>query len=157
MSVRTGDRAPGFALPAAPGEVVDVGAAFGERPVVLLFFPLAFSSVCTSEMRSVRDDWSRWEDLDAAVYAISVDSPFVTRTFREEHDLPFPVLSDFNREVSRRYDVLYEEYYGLEGVAKRSAFVVGLDGRVVYDWIAERDDVEPDYEAVRSAVKRSGR
>lgn len=153
MSVRTGDEAPGFELPAAPGEVVDVGAAIGERPVVLLFFPLAFSSVCTSEMRAVRDDWSRWADLDADVYAISVDSPFVTRKFREENALPFPVLSDFNREVSRRYGVLYEEYFGLEGVAKRSAFVVGPDGRVAYDWVSERDDVEPDYEALLRAVE----
>lgn len=155
MSVRTGDVAPGFALPAAPGEIVDVGATIGERPVVLLFFPLAFSSVCTREMGSVRDDWGRWKELDAAVYAISVDSPFVTRRFSEENDLPFPVLSDFNREVSRRYDVLYEEYFGLEGVAKRSAFVVGPDGRVAYDWVSERDDVEPDYEAVRAAVEGS--
>lgn len=103
MSVRTGDRAPGFALPAAPGEVVDVGEAIGRRPVVLLFFPLAFSAVCTREMGSVRDDWSRWEDLDAAVYAISVDSPFVTRKFRDEHDLPFRVLSPaYSHRILRR-------------------------------------------------------
>lgn len=155
MSVRTGDRAPAFALPAAPGEVVDVGRAIGERPVVLLFFPLAFSSVCTSEMCAVRDDWGRWEELDAEVYAISVDSPFVARRFREEHGLPFPVLSDFNKEVSRRYGVLYEEYFGLRGVARRAAFVVGSKGLVVYDWVSERDDVEPDYEALRTAVERS--
>lgn len=156
MSVRTGDRAPAFALPAAPGEIVDVGEAIGERPVVLLFFPLAFSSVCTSEMCAVRDDWSRWKELDAEVYAISVDSPFTTREFRERHGLPFPVLSDFNREVSRLYGVLYEEYFGLEGVAKRSAFVVGPDGRVAYAWVSERDDVEPDYEAIREAARGSG-
>lgn len=154
MSVRTGDRAPAFALPAAPGEVVDVGRTLGERPVVLLFFPLAFSSVCTSEMCAVRDDWDRWEELGAEVYAISVDSPFVARKFREEHGLPFPVLSDFNKEVSRRYGVLYEEYFGLRGVARRAAFVVGSKGLVVYDWVSERDDVEPDYEALRDAVER---
>lgn len=156
MSVRTGDRAPAFALPAAPGEVVDVGEAIGRGPVVLLFFPLAFSSVCTQEMCAVRDDWSRWEELDAEVYAISVDSPFVARKFREEHDLPFPVLSDFNKEIAGRYGVLYEEYFGLEGVAKRSAFVIGPDGRVAYDWVSERDDVEPDYEGIRAAVESAG-
>lgn len=153
--VRTGDPAPGFALPAAPGEVVDVGEAIGTRPVVLLFFPLAFSSVCTREMCAVRDDWDRWAELDAAVYAISVDSPFVTRRFREEHGLPFPVLSDFNRDVSRRWGTLYEEYFGLEGVSKRAAFVVAPDGTVAYDWVSEVDDVEPDYAAVRAAVAAS--
>lgn len=155
MSVRTGDPAPPFALPAAPGEVVDVGEAIGGRPVVLLFFPLAFSSVCTSEMCAIRDDWERWADLDAAIYAISVDSPFVTRRFREELGLPFPVLSDFNKAVSRRYGALYEEYFGLEGVSKRSAFVVAPDGTVSYDWVSEADDVEPDYGAIRAAVEAS--
>lgn len=151
--IREGDRAPGFALQAAPGEEVDVGAAIGERPVVLLFFPLAFSSVCTRELCAVRDEWARWGALDADVYAISVDSPFATARFRAEHDLPFPVLSDFNKEVAGAYGVLYEEWYGLRGVAKRSAFVIGRDGVVTYAWVTEDADVEPDYAAVRAAVE----
>lgn len=155
MSVRIGDPAPGFSLPAAPGEIVDVGESIGERPVVLLFFPLAFSSVCTSEMCAVRDDWARWADLGADVYAISVDSPFVVRRFRQDLDLPFPILSDFNRTVSRRYGTLYEEYFGLEGVSKRSAFVVDPDGTVAYAWVSDDDEVEPDWAAIREAIEAS--
>ena len=153
MQVSTGDAAPGFALPAAPGEIVDVGARIGERPVVLLFFPLAFSSVCTEEMCAVRDDWSAWTELDAEVFGISVDSPFVTRRFREELGLPFPLLSDFNHDVAAAYGVLYEDYFGLRGVAKRSAFVIGRDGRIVWAWVSERDDVLPDFERVREAAR----
>lgn len=154
MRLKVGDPAPRFALPAAPGEIIDVGERIGRRPVVLLFFPLAFSSVCTEEMCAVRDDWSAWEALDANVYGISADSPFVTRRFREELGLPFPLLSDFNHDVGAAYGVLYEDYYGLKGVARRSAFVIGGDGVVAYAWVGGRDDVLPDFDAVREAVRR---
>ncbi len=152
MPLTIGDIAPRFALPAAPGEIVDVGARMGERPVVLLFFPLAFSSVCTEELCAVRDSWREWETLDADVFGISVDSPFVTRRFREELDLPFPLLSDFNHEVGAAYGVLYEDYFGLRGVARRAAFVVGTGGRIAYSWVSDRDDVLPDFRAVQDAV-----
>lgn len=153
MPLSTGDRAPGFALPAAPGEIVDVGAEIGARPIVLFFFPLAFSSVCTEELCEVRDGWREWQDADAAVYGISVDSPFANRRFREDLDLPFPLLSDFNHDVGAEYGVLYEDYFGLRGVARRAAFVIGTDGRIAYAWVSERDDVLPDFEAVRRAVR----
>lgn len=149
MAVREGDRAPGFTLPAAPGEEVDVGARFGRERVVLLFVPLAFSPVCTTELRTVAD---RWGELDARVYAVSVDSPFVVERFREAEGLPFPVLSDFNREVIDEWGVLEEEMMGLRGVARRSAFVVGADGRVTYRWVSDDPGVEPDYEEIRAAV-----
>lgn len=148
-----GDPAPVFRLPAGPGEEVDVGEPMGERPVVLLFFPLAFSSVCTAEMCRFRDDWSEWREADVDVFAISVDSPFVTREFREANDLPFPVLSDFNRDVSRRYGVLAEEMWGLRGIARRAVFVVDGRGRIAWSWIAEDSGEEPDYGAVRRAAE----
>lgn len=153
MPLSKGDIAPGFALPAAPGEIVDVGARIGERPIALLFYPLAFSSVCTDEMCAVRDEWGGWEELDADVFGISADSPFVTRRFREELKLPFPLLSDFNHEVAAAYGVLYEEYFGLRGVARRAVYVLGTDGRIAYSWVGERDDVLPDFSAVRRAVR----
>jgi peroxiredoxin len=153
MPLTIGDTAPRFTLPAEPGEIVDVGARMGERPVVLLFFPLAFSSVCTEELCTVRDSWDEWEALGADVFGISVDSPFVTRRFREELGLPFPLLSDFNHDVGSAYGVLYEDYFGLRGVARRAAFVVGTDGRIAYAWVGERDDVLPDFPAVRKAVR----
>lgn len=154
MTIRVGDRAPAFSLPEAPGREVRVEPS--RRPAVLLFFPLAFSSVCTRELCAVRDEWEAWKELDADVYAISVDSPFTAAKMRADHDLPFPVLSDFNREVADMVGVLYDEWYGLRGVAKRSAFVVEPGGRVAYAWVTEDADVEPDYAAVRAAVAGAG-
>jgi peroxiredoxin len=157
MTAEVGGPAPTFTLPDRPGHQLDLGERIGSRPVVLLFFPLAFSSVCTAELCAVRDDWERWKELGADVYAISVDSPFVAARFRETHDLPFPVLSDFNREVAREYGVLYEEFYGLQGVAKRAVFVIDTEGRIAHRWVSEDADVEPDYQAVRDAAKRAGK
>jgi peroxiredoxin len=151
-SIQTGERAPTFALPHRPGETIDLSDHLGREKVVLLFIPLAFSSVCTTELRTVRDSWEGWQDLDASVFAISVDSPFVTAHFRDLEDFPFLVLSDFNKDVSGAYGVLAEHLAGLKGVAKRSVFVIGSDGRVAYVWVSEDAGVEPDYEAVRQAV-----
>lgn len=153
MAVQEGDRAPGFTLPAAPGEEVDAGALFGRERVVLLFFPLAFSPVCTTEMGVFSNRWDRFADLDVRIFGVSVDSPFVTAKFREEEGIPFPILSDFNREVTPEWGVLHDELLGLEGVAKRSVFVVGGDGVVSYRWVSDDPDVEPDYEQVRAAVE----
>lgn len=151
--IQVGEQAPVFTLPDQPGHEIDFGARVSDKPVVLLFFPLAFSSVCTDEMCGLRDDWSVWADLDADVYAISIDSPFVTQKFRDEHDLPFPVLSDFNKVVAAAYDVLYEEFFGMNGVAKRSAFVIGRDGKIAYAWSTDDAGVLPDFEAVRAAIE----
>lgn len=153
MPVEEGDRAPGFTLPAAPGQDIDIGSLIGVERVVLLFFPLAFSPTCTTELGTFRDRWEEFDDLDARVFAISVDSPFVTDLFRREESIPFPVLSDFNREVAERYGVLYDELLGLEGVGKRSVFVIGPDGTVTYRWVSEDPGVEPDYDAIREAVR----
>lgn len=155
MTIREGEAAPAFALPARPRERVDVGEHLGREKVVLLFFPLAFSSTCTAEVCRVRDDWESWRGLGARVFGITVDSPFVTDRFREAERLPFPVLSDFNREVAGRYGVLYDELLGLRGVPKRAVFVIGRDGRVAYRWVSENAGVEPPYEEVRDAVARA--
>lgn len=155
MSIQAGEKAPHFTLPDEPGNEIDVGERIGKRPVVLLFFPLAFSSVCTTEMCAMRDDWSQWSDLDADVFGISVDSPFVNVKFREENDIPFPLLSDFNKTVAADYGVLYKEFFGMHGVAKRSAFVIGTDGNVIYQWVTEDAGVEPDYQGVQEAVARA--
>jgi len=152
LPVRAGDRAPGFSLPSRPGERVDLAEHLGRDRVVLLFFPLAYSSVCTTELCAIRDRWSDYEGLDARVFGISVDSPFVTERFRRDQRLPFPLLSDFNRDVSRAYGVLYDEFYGLKDVAKRAVFVIGADGVVRMAWVSEDADTEPDYEAIHVAL-----
>lgn len=153
MTIREGDRAPGFTLPSGPGREVDVGEGLGTEPVVLLFFPLAFSPVCTTEMDTFTRRWDEFGELGVRVYALSVDSPFVTEKFREEKGLPFPVLSDFNREVAARYGVLHEDLMGLEGVAKRSVFVVDGNGVVVFRWISDDPGVQPPYDEVKAAVE----
>ena len=153
MAIRTGDTAPAFSLPAKPGEIVDVGLTIGRDVVVLVFFPLAFSSVCTAEMKIMAESWDRWRGLGARVFGISVDSPFVTDRFRQVENIPFPILSDFNREVSSLYGVLYEDFFGLKGVAKRSVFVIDRTGTVVYDWVTDDADVEPSYDDVEAAVR----
>ncbi|MCG8469194.1 MAG: redoxin domain-containing protein [Gemmatimonadetes bacterium] len=150
--MEVGATAPSFELAGTPGELVELEDYLGRTKIVLLFYPLAFSGVCTTELCTVRDRWAEFEDLDAAVFGISVDSPFATTAFRAAESIPFPLLSDFNREVSRRWDVLYDEFFGMQGVSKRAVFVIGTDGIVAYAWVTEDADVEPDYDAVKAAV-----
>ncbi len=152
MAVQKGDSAPSFTLPARPGEQIDVGTHLGREPVVLLFFPLAFSPVCTDEMCHMRDTWQQWEGAKAKVFGISVDSPFVTERFRQDQNIPFPLLSDFNKTVSAQYGVLHEDLKGMRGVSKRSAFVIGPDGKVAYRWVTEDPKVQVPFDEVRQAL-----
>lgn len=153
MSIRKGDKAIGFTLPAKPGETVDLTQHLGRDKIVLLFFPLAFSPVCTKEMCGIRDSWSEWETLEAKVFGISVDSPFVTDRFRTEMKIPFPILSDFNKDVSAQYGALHGEIMGLKGVAKRAAFVIDPAGTVIYDWVSDDPSVMPDFEKIKAALE----
>jgi peroxiredoxin len=151
MAIKTGDTAPAITLPVRPKEMVEV--PIGQEKVVLLFFPLAFSPVCTDEMCQMRDSWSEWEALDAKVLGISVDSPFVTDRFRSEEKIPFDLLSDFNKVVSSTYGVLHEDLIGLKGVAKRSAFVIDADGKVAYAWVTDDPRVQVPFDEVKAALK----
>jgi peroxiredoxin len=153
MSIKKGDRAIEFNLPQKPKDEVDLGQYIGKEKVVLLFFPLAFSGVCTAEMCAMRDNWNQFENLGAKVFGISVDSPFVTDKFRQTENIPFPILSDFNKDVSRKYGVLHDDLMGLKGVSKRSAFVIGQDGTVKYAWVTEDPKVQVDFEAIKAALK----
>ena len=152
MALKVGEAAPTPALFSAPRTPLLLGDYISRQSVVLLFFPLAFSPVCTDEMCRMRDDWSQWEKLGAKVFGISVDSPFVTDKFRAEMDIPFPILSDFNKEVASRYGVLHEELVGLRGVAKRSAFVIDSDGTVAYAWVSDDPKQVPKFDELQSAL-----
>lgn len=155
MPARKGHPAPTFALPHAPGQLVDLATLIGKGPIVLLFFPLAYSPVCTTEMCTFRDDWSKWSQLGCTVLGISVDSPFVVQKFREELNLPFPLLSDFNKTVSKQYGALHRELLGLKGVSKRAAFVLDAAGTVVYRWVSQDPGNQVKFEAIRRAVKKA--
>lgn len=150
-----GTPAPDFSLPPQPGPDRVTLAELRGRPVVLLFFPLAFSEACTEEMCTVAEDWSRWQEIGATVLGISVDSPFVTRKFAQETGVPFPLLSDFNKDAASAYGVLDPDYYGLLGVAKRAAFVVDREGRIAYAWVTEDSSVLPPFDEIRAAVART--
>jgi peroxiredoxin len=156
MALSTGTKAPDFQLKSKqPEGLVDIklSESIAKGPVVLLFFPLAFTSVCESELCSIRDSLGDYEKLDATVYGISVDSPFAQEAFAKANKLNFPLLSDFNKEVSAAYDVLFADLLGFKGVSKRSAFVVGKDGTVLFSSSSDDPKVLPDFNAIQAALK----
>jgi peroxiredoxin len=152
MSVDVGSEAPDFTLVDQDREPVTLRASRG-RPVVLAFFPAAFSSTCTAELCTIRDRMARLNAAAAQVYGISVDSFFTLKAFRESQHFTFPLLSDFNKEVIRLYDVYMEDMIGLKGLAKRSVFVLDRAGVVRYREVLDDARNEPDYDAVFKALQ----
>lgn len=150
--LKPGQQAPVLRLYARPRERIDLADHIGRAPVVLLFFPLAFSSTCTAEMCAVAEDWSAWSALGAHVFGISVDSPYVNVRFAESCNAMFPILSDFNREAIEAYDVVRNDLGGLEHVAERAVFVIDRDGKITYAWQGENPGVMPPFGAIRNAV-----
>jgi len=120
--------------------------------VVVMFVPLAFSSTCTAEFCHIAENWALWGDLGTQILGISIDSPWVNTKWRQEMGVPFPILSDFNREASTAFGVLYDEFLGLRGVAKRSVFVIDSAGVVVYAWVSEDANVLPPFDEIIEAV-----
>jgi len=156
MTLNTGEQAPDFSLKTKNAEgLKDISLSDhkDKQSVVLLFFPFAFTSVCTEETCSVRDDLSSYAELNAQVYGISVDSPFAQEVMSEKQNLNFPLLSDFNKEVSKSYGVLYEDFIGFAGVAKRSAFVVSKDGTILFSWSSDDPKQLPDFDAIKASLK----
>lgn len=154
MALSVGEQAPDFELTLKPKEApLRLEDYHGEKVVVLLFFPLAFSAVCTDEMCRIAENYARWRELDAEVIGISVDSPFANQKFAEECGAHFPILSDFNREVIDAYGVKNEDYYGLKDVAYRSVFVIDRGGTIVYAWNTTDSSVMPDFDEVMKAVE----
>ncbi|WP_421774618.1 redoxin domain-containing protein [Gracilimonas sp.] len=146
------ETAPDFTLKNTKNEYVSLSDFLGERNVVLLFFPLAFSGVCTKELCSTRDNLKIYNSLDAEVFAISIDSFFTLKAFKEANNLNFTLLSDFNKEVSKKYDSLYDNYFGMKGVTKRSVFVINKEGRVVHQEILEDSGQIPDFSKVQEVL-----
>jgi peroxiredoxin len=155
MTLSVGTAAPNFTLKTkTPEGLSDVSLSShkGSSSVVLLFFPFAFTGVCTEETCSVRDDLSAYENLNAKVYGISVDSPFAQEAMALKENLNFPLLSDFNKETSLAYGVLYEDFIGFKGVSKRSAFVVSKDGEILFAWSSEDPKQLPDFQAIKAVL-----
>jgi peroxiredoxin len=151
-SLIIGSKAPDFTLTNSDKQAVTLSENFG-KPIVLLFFPLAFTSVCTAELCSVRDNITFYNQTNATVLGISVDSPFTLAKFKEEQKLNFQLLSDFNKEVSGAYGALYENFVlGLKGVSKRSAFVINTEGNIVYAEVLENAGDQPNFGAIQDAL-----
>ena len=152
MSLQVGDKAPNFSLKSS--DLKDVSLAdFAGKKVVLHFFPLAFTGVCTTQLCTLRDTFGFYEGLNAQVLGVSVDSPFTLAKFKEEQNYQFPLLSDFNKATAAAYGALYEEFVlGLKGVAKRAAFVIDEEGKIAYAEVLEDAGNLPNFEAINKVV-----
>ena len=153
MSVDVGAKAPDFTLTSDERQPVTLSQQRG-KPVVLAFFPAAFSSICEKELCTFRDSMSRLNQAHAQVYGISVDTFFALKAFHDQQKLTFPLLSDFNKEVIRQYDVFNEDMIGLKGIAKRSTFVIDKDGVVRHAEILDDARNEPNYDKVFEALSK---
>lgn len=152
MALAIGQPAPAFTLFSSENKPVSLSDYVGKN-VVLLFFPMAFTSVCTTELCEMRDNLQTYADLNAEILAVSVDSPFTLAKFKAEQNLPFPLLSDFNKDVSDAYGALYENFVmNMKGVSKRAAFVIDENGRIKYVEVLENAGNVPDFNAVKASL-----
>ncbi len=144
--------APDFKLKDTEGNTVQLSDYQVSKAVVLLFFPLAFSSVCTKEVCATRDNLKIYNSLNAEVIGISVDSFFSLKAFKEANNLNFTLLSDFNKEVSTAYNVLDEEFFGMKGVSKRAVFLIDTNGKIVHHEVLEDAGLMPDFSKVQEKL-----
>ncbi|NDA61167.1 MAG: peroxiredoxin [Chitinophagia bacterium] len=153
MSIQPGQIAPDFSLYDSEKNKVTLSALQG-NPVVILFFPAAFTGVCTKELCSVRDNLSAYNATNARVLGISVDSLFTLAKFKEEQQLTFSLLSDYNREASSAFDVLYDVFpaFEMQKVSKRAAFVIDAAGVIRYAEICPTPGDLPDFSAIQSTL-----
>lgn len=152
MALQVGQKAPDFTLFNTEKQEVKLSEQKGQN-VLLLFFPLAFTSVCTAELCSVRDSLKIYESLKAKPFGISVDSLHTLKKFKEEQHLNFELLSDFNREVSNAYGAIYETFgYGMRGVSKRAAFVIDENGIIQYAEVLDNAGLQPNFEAIKETL-----
>jgi glutaredoxin-dependent peroxiredoxin len=155
--LKVGDVAPDFTLPATTGDKVTLSSFRGKAPVVLAFFPAAFSSVCEKELCTLRDWLAGLSAMNTAngnarVYGISVDTFFTLKAFHDQQKFTFPLLSDFNKQVIRDYGVFNEDMIGLKGIAKRAVFVIDKEGTIRYRQVLEDARNEPDYDKLYASL-----
>jgi peroxiredoxin len=152
MKIEVGQKAPGFTLHDTEKKMVSLADQKGTN-VLLLFFPMAFTSVCTKELCNVRDNIALYNNVNAKVFGISVDSPATLAKFKEDQHLNFPLLSDFNKEASAAYGSLYDVFNGwMRGISKRSAFIIDKDGILRYAEVLENAGDLPDFERINAAL-----
>lgn len=153
MTIKKGDKAPNFSLFSSEKKEVALGDYNGKN-LVILFFPLAFTGTCTEELCSVRDNYNVYTKLGAEVVGISVDSLFTLEKFKEQEQYNFTLLSDFNKEASKAYGCLYENFVlGMKEVSKRSSFVVDKHGTIQYAEVLETATDLPNFDAIKATLE----
>lgn len=154
MAIEVGQSAPEFSLFDTEKNKVTL-SSFKGKNVLLLFFPQAFTGTCTKELCAIRDDISRYNNANAVVLGISVDSVFTLGKYKEEQQYNFPLLSDFNKEVSTAYDSIYTDWIlDMKGVSKRSAFIIDKEGVVKYAEVLESAGELPNFEAINKTLEQ---
>jgi len=154
MPLTIGQSAPNFTLFNTEKKEISLTDYKGKN-VVLLFFPLAFTGVCTAELCNIRDNYNSYTSLNAEVIGISVDSLFVLEKFKNSENYNFDLLSDFNKTASKDYDTLYETFaFGMQGVSKRSAFVVDKNGILQYAEVLEDAGKQPNFDSIKACLEK---
>ncbi|MEN9841687.1 MAG: hypothetical protein RL376_1487 [Verrucomicrobiota bacterium] len=157
MALPVGTRAPDFTLKSKTSDgLVDVklSANFGQKQTVLLFFPLAYTSVCTAELCDITSGLSSYASLGAEVIAISVDSPFAQEAWAKKENIKITLVSDLNKETTKAYDVLFPGLAGIGDTSARAAFVIGKDGVIKYSEQTATPKDLPNFEAVKAALAK---
>jgi peroxiredoxin len=157
MPLSVGSKAPDFTLKTKTADGlkdVKLSDNLGKKQTVLLFFPLAFTGVCTQEMCDITAGLGQYAGLDAEVYAISVDSPFAQEAWAKQNSIKVTLLSDLNKTVTKAYDVVFPNLAGVGDTAARAAFVVGRDGHIKYAEQTPTPKDLPDFAAVQAALKK---
>ncbi len=153
--IKVGDKAPDFSLHDTDMKPRSLHEFLGKK-VVLAFFVGAFTSTCTKEVCEFRDSMARLVDLNAQVIGVAVTDPFSNKAFAEKNRLPFPVLSDYTRQVIKQWNLVFPDFAGLKDytVAKRSIFILDEQGIVRYIWISENPSIEPKYDEIEKALEQ---
>ena len=152
MKLIIGDKAPSFSLYNTQKQLVTLDSLAGKR-VVMLFFPAAFTSTCTRELCSVRDELVWYNNVNATVFGISTDMVYTLIRFREDQKLNFELLSDYNKEASESYGALYETFsFGMKGVSRRAAFVIDASGIIRYAELVEAAGELPDFVKIKQVL-----
>jgi glutaredoxin-dependent peroxiredoxin len=154
MSVDVGTKAPDFTLMDQDRNPVTLSATLQHGPVVLAFFPAAFSSVCQTEMCTFRDAAAELSAASAQVFGVSTDTFFALKAWADQQRFGFPLLSDYNKDVIRAYGVVHPDMIGLKDISKRAVFVIDRQGMVRHREVLDDARQEPDYDQVRAALAR---
>ncbi|MBB2151803.1 redoxin domain-containing protein [Pedobacter gandavensis] len=153
MALQVGDQAPDFKLFSSELKEVSLSDYKGKK-LVIHFFPLAFTGVCTAQLCTMRDSFGYYEGMNADVVGISVDSPFTLAKFKEDQSYQFPLLSDFNKEVSQAYGAFYEDFaFNMKGISKRAAFVINEEGKIIHAEVLEDAGNMPDFDAIKRSIE----